>query len=178
MPGRIRSPMRRSSTLTSFPGTESDATISPDGRFVAFLADRDGKFEVFLTQIETGTPTPLGDGSDPWGGVGRRTLTFTADGSELAITSGPTRLVPLIGGAPRPFLGKTDRDVSWSRDNRRVVYMTMTDGDPITVADRDGGNPTLIYQSELSLGSTIMRQYGLPMDSGSTSSTAPRTPTG
>ena len=80
--------------------------------------------------------------------VGRRNLTFTADGSELAITSGQTRLVPLIGGAPRPFLGKSDRDVSWSRDNRRVVYMTNTDGDPITVADRDGANPTQIYQSE------------------------------
>ena len=56
--------------LTSFPGTESDAAISPDGRFVAFLADRDGKFEVFLTQIETGTPTPLtqgnGDGVSAW----------------------------------------------------------------------------------------------------------------
>ena len=77
--------------LTSFPGTESDAAISPDGRFVAFLADRDGKFEVFLTQIETGTPTPLthgnGDAVSLWR-VGRRSLTFTADGSELAITSG------------------------------------------------------------------------------------------
>ena len=82
--------MRRSSTLTSFPGNESDATISPDGRFVAFLADRDGKFEVFLTQIETGTPTPLMQGNceRPWWRGGRRTLTFTADGSELAITSG------------------------------------------------------------------------------------------
>ena len=112
---------------------------------MAFLADRDGKFEVFLTQIESGTPTPLthgnGDAAPLWR-VGRRTLTFTADGSELAIMSGQTRLVPLIGGAPRLFLGKTDRDVSWSRDNRRVVYMTNTDGDPITVADRDGGNPT------------------------------------
>ena len=160
-------------TLTSFPGTESDATISPDGRFVAFLADRNGKFEVFLTQIEPGTPTPLGDAA-PLGRGGRRTLTFTADGSELAITSGPTRLVQLIGGAPRPFLGKTDRDVSWSRDNRRVVYMTMTDGDPITVADRDGGNPTLIYQSEPRLG---LHNHA-PVWSGSTSSTAPRTPTG
>ena len=53
-------------SLTSFPGTESDAAISSDGRFVAFLADRDGKFEVFLTQIESGTSTPLthGNGGD------------------------------------------------------------------------------------------------------------------
>ena len=63
----------------------------------------------------------------------------------------PTRLVPLIGGAPRPFLGKGDSDVSWSRDGSRMVYMTNADGDPITVADRDGANPTQIYQSEIGL---------------------------
>ena len=139
--------------LTSFPGTESDAAISPDGRFVAFLADRDGKFEVFLTQIETGTPTPLTerDASRLVVEVGGRTLTFTADSSELAVSGSPTRLVPLIGGAPRPFLGKGDSDVSWSRDGSRMVYMTNTDGDPITVADRHGANPTQIYQSETGL---------------------------
>ena len=134
--------------LTSFPGTESDATISPDGRFVAFVADRDGKFEVFLTQIETGTPTPLtqwnGDGSG-WRS-GQRALTFTWDSSELAVAGSPiTRLVPLIGGAPQPFLGKGDSMVSWSRDGSRMVYMTYADGDPITVADRHGANPTRIY---------------------------------
>ena len=62
--------------------------------------------------------------------------------------SGLTRLVPLIGGAPRPFLVKDDSDVSWSRDGSRVVYMTNTNGDPITVADRHGANPTRIYESE------------------------------
>ncbi len=96
--------MRRSSTLTSFPGTESDAAISPDGRFVAFLADRDGKFEAFLTQIESGTTTRsrkgTADGDSPRGGSGRRSLTFTADSAELAIRLDSTRLVPLIGGAP------------------------------------------------------------------------------
>ena len=138
--------------LTSFPGTESDAAISPDGRFVAFLADRDGKFEVFLTQIETGTTTSLTKGNGGtvtpswrWGG---RSLTFTADSAELAVPGSRTRLVPLIGGVPRPFLDIEDGQVSWSRDGSRVVYMNNKGGDPITVADRDGGNPTPIYHSE------------------------------
>jgi serine/threonine protein kinase/Tol biopolymer transport system component len=136
--------------LTSFPGTESDAAISPDGRFVAFLADRNGDFEVFLTQVETGTPTPLtkvhGQSRWRWGG---RSLTFKADASELALSgSGQLSLMPLIGGAPQPFLGKSDREVSWSGDGGRMVYMTQDDGDPITVADRHGANPTRIYRSE------------------------------
>ena len=99
-------------TLTSFPGTESDAAISPDGRFVAFLADRDGKFEVFLTQIETGTPTPLTKGT-------ATCVRVEVGGAQPHLHRGrlragglgwPTRLVPLIGGAPRPFLGKADSD--------------------------------------------------------------------
>ena len=169
-------------TLTNFPGTESDAAISPDGRFVAFLADRDGKFEVFLTQSETGTPTPLtkgnGDGG-PWGGwPAGRTLTFKADGSELALSTSsrtPSRLVPLIGGAPRPFLGKGDSQLSWSRDGSRVVYMTM----PTAIRSRSRTAMVRIRlgSTKVNRGSTIMRQSGLPMDSGSTSSTASRTPT-
>ena len=127
--------------LTSFPGTESDAAISPDGRFVAFLADRDGKFEVFLTQIETGTPTPLtqgnGDGASPLVEMREAHPHLHRGLLRAGGQSGPpTRLVPLIGSAPRPFLGKSDRHVSWSRDGSRMVYMTNADGDPITVADR------------------------------------------
>jgi len=77
--------------------------------------------------------------------VGGRSLAFTADSAELAMG---TRLVPLIGGAPRRILGEKDNMVSWSRDGSRMVYMNSADGDPITVADRHGANPTRIYQSE------------------------------
>src|SRR5262249_10503989 len=41
----------RFTQLTDFAGDKLDAAISPDGRFVAFLADRDGPFDVFLTQV-------------------------------------------------------------------------------------------------------------------------------
>ncbi len=40
--------------LTDFPGTEGDAAISRDGKFVAFLSDRDGPFDVWVGQIGTG----------------------------------------------------------------------------------------------------------------------------
>ena len=143
--------------LTSFPGTESDAAISPDGRFVAFLADRDGKFEVFLTQIETGTPTPLAKGNGDaalWrGGSGGAASPSQRTAPSWRLRA---RTTDAAGAADRrraaavSWQGATAQ-VSWSRDGSRMVYMTNTDGDPITVADRHGANPTQIYQSEIGL---------------------------
>ena len=46
-------------TITDFPGTETHASISPDGRFVAFLSDRDGPMHVWLTQVGSGRFTDL-----------------------------------------------------------------------------------------------------------------------
>ena len=40
--------------LTDFPGFEEDAAISPDGKFVAFLSDRDGPYDIWLGQVATG----------------------------------------------------------------------------------------------------------------------------
>ena len=40
--------------ITDFEGSELDASISSDGHFVSFLADRDGAFDVWLSQIGSG----------------------------------------------------------------------------------------------------------------------------
>ena len=40
--------------LTDFEGSETGAAISPDGRWVAFVADRDGPFDIWLTQVGSG----------------------------------------------------------------------------------------------------------------------------
>lgn len=44
----------RFTPLTDFPGTEGDAAISRDGKFVTFLSDRDGPFDVWVGQIGYG----------------------------------------------------------------------------------------------------------------------------
>ena len=42
------------SRITNWEGTEEHAEISPDGRFVAFLADRAGQLDVWMSQVGTG----------------------------------------------------------------------------------------------------------------------------
>ena len=44
----------RVESVTDFDGRESAAAISPDGRFAAFLSDRDGRMDVWMTPIGSG----------------------------------------------------------------------------------------------------------------------------
>ena len=60
------------SRVTNWAGTEEQAEISPDGRFVAFVADRVGQFDVWVSQLGTGdfnnlTPdiAPMIDAREP-----------------------------------------------------------------------------------------------------------------
>ena len=46
----------RTERVSDFEGDETDASISPDGKFMAFLADRSGQFDVWLSQIGSGEP--------------------------------------------------------------------------------------------------------------------------
>ena len=48
--------------------------------------------------------------------------------------------MPLMGGAPRAFLGDRVVNIAWSPDGTRLAYHTRDAGDPLFVADRDGAN--------------------------------------
>ncbi len=52
-PPTIENPLAtaRFSRLTDWTGTESHAAISSDGRFVAFLADREGQFDLWVSPV-------------------------------------------------------------------------------------------------------------------------------
>ena len=54
------------SRVTNWAGTEEQAEISPDGRFVAFLADRLGQFDVWVSQLGTGIFDNLTPDIPPW----------------------------------------------------------------------------------------------------------------
>ncbi len=145
------------SRFTDWEGTESDAAISPDGRFVTFIADREGKYDIWLSQVGTGRFLNLTKDMPPLDSPNRliRALGFSGDGSEIwfnppesrgqrptrgAPQTEPKLLMPLIGGPPRPFLGEGAEAPSWSADGTRIVFFTNGGGDPLSIADRTGAD--------------------------------------
>jgi Tol biopolymer transport system component len=135
------------SRVTDFESVE--AAISPDGRFVAFISDHDGPFDVWVTQVGTGRLINLTQGkAGPLPGP-LRSVGFSGDGSEIWIGGGDVgmrlRLMPLTGGTPRNFLGEEAANLAWSPDGERIVYHTFGNGDPMFVADRTGANARRIF---------------------------------
>jgi Tol biopolymer transport system component len=144
----------RFQTLTDFEGVEQAAAVSRDGQFLAFLSDRDGQTDVWVTQVGSGQFHNLTRGSarelvNP----SVRTLGFSPDGSLVTFwvrkQGGPSGGdisvwgVPMLGGQPRPYLeGVAEFD--WSRDGSRLTYHTPGPGDPLFVSNggrRSEGKP-------------------------------------
>ena len=144
----------RFQTVTDFDGVEQAAAVSRDGHFVAFLSDRDGPTDVWVTQVDSGQFHNLTRGSarelvNP----SVRTLGFSPDGSLVTFwvrkqdssSGGDISIwaVPTLGGQPQPYLeGAAEFD--WTHDGSRLVYHTPGPGDPLFVSDgsrRSEGRP-------------------------------------
>jgi Tol biopolymer transport system component len=133
----------RIEAVTEFDGLEQAAAISRDGRVAAFLSDRGGRIDVWVTQLGSGQFRNLTAGSAPeLINASVRTLGFTPDGESVTYwvrrssdTGGPDigiRSVPIVGGGSSPYLpGAAEFD--WTRDGSRLVYHTAAPGDPMFV---------------------------------------------
>jgi Tol biopolymer transport system component len=141
-----RSPISnaRFQTVTDFDGAEQDAAVSRDGHFIAFLSDRDGQMDVWVTQIGAGQFHNLTRGSAPeLVNPSVRTLGFSPDGSLVTFWTRKRNgssddisiwAVPTLGGQARPYLeGVAEFD--WSHDGSRLAYHTPGPGDPLFVTD-------------------------------------------
>ena len=136
------------SRVTNWGGTEEQAEISPDGRYVTFLADRLGQFDIWVSQLGTGSFDNLTSDIPALETPGNllRSLGFSGDGSEIWLNPRGNPglekvLVPLRGGVPRPFLDGGHSTPAWSPDNAHLVYIGSSEpGDPLSLADRTGAN--------------------------------------
>ncbi|HEY2907994.1 MAG TPA: hypothetical protein VGJ29_18960 [Vicinamibacterales bacterium] len=133
----------RFQNVTDFAGAEQAAAISRDGKFVAFLSDRDGTMDVWVTQVDAGQSYNLTHGR--FHGLGNPSLRMLGFSPDATLVTFWTRgvngsdprdisvwAVPTLGGQPKPYLeGAAEFD--WSRDGTRLVYHTPGPGDPTFV---------------------------------------------
>lgn len=139
----------RFTRLTDFEGTELDTAISRDGKLVAFLSDRDGPFDVWVGQIGSTEYVNLTKGKVPellheeMPSVG-----FTPDGANVWVRDpkpDQVSLFPTLAGQPRGITAGISP--TWSPDAKRMVWARAdpTHGEPILLAEANGGNPKQIY---------------------------------
>jgi serine/threonine protein kinase/Tol biopolymer transport system component len=137
--------------LLDFPGTERAAAISRDGKFVAFLGDRDGHVDVWASEVGSGDYRNLTNGN-----AGElvnpeiRSLGFSVDSSFVTVwarradgsRAGDVNIfvVPTAGGPLEPYL-RDAAEFDWSRDGKRLVYHTTAPGDPYFLREsEEAGN--------------------------------------
>jgi eukaryotic-like serine/threonine-protein kinase len=136
--GGTRSPLPLEGTLRLRPvtfdgGRHRAPSLSPAGDLVAYSSDRDGSFDVFVQQLDSGRvlrlTTEPGDELDP---------AFSPDGQSLAYTNGEqVSVVPSLGGAPH-VVAWGGIEPAWSPDG---THIALRSGGAIVVVPREGGAP-------------------------------------
>jgi serine/threonine protein kinase/Tol biopolymer transport system component len=146
--------------LTSGPAVEFGPAISPDGKWVAYVSDARGPFDVWVKFLAGGDPINLTAATnlDVTNVSGISGLDISPDGTRIAVmarirgTSAPldTWEIPApLPGVPRKLLA--DRlGMRWSLDGRQIAFIRAggSAGDALYVADADGTNPREIAQAQ------------------------------
>jgi eukaryotic-like serine/threonine-protein kinase len=107
-------------------GNIHSTTISPDGKWLAYVKDDNGGHGIWVRQLATGSTAQVLQGT-PGEILG---LSFSLDGNYLyyvkydeAAGLGTLFQVPSLGGVPRTIIVDVDSPISFSPDGKRVVFV-------------------------------------------------------
>jgi Tol biopolymer transport system component len=114
--GTRSAPTLRSRPLTSLPGSESSASLSPDGNFVVFSWSNNGPTDLYIKAVDSESMRRLTETSSP-----EFSPAWSPDGREIAFVRGGAGvfLISALGGAERK-IADTGNRVGWSADSRSV----------------------------------------------------------
>src|ERR1700730_7800225 len=116
------------STVTNFPGIQAQPALSPDGRSVAFVSNRDGQFNIYVGLISGGRLVQVTN--DPNLKV---RPAWSTDGTTIVYgrvnQSGIWDIweVAALGGTPRRLILNAT-DPTWSPDGHSLAYENAADG--------------------------------------------------
>jgi eukaryotic-like serine/threonine-protein kinase len=129
--------------------------ISPDGRYLAYVSRKNGKFSLWVRQISVANPVLI----VPPGPDRITDAAFTPDGSYLDYVQGssdqvspPIRRVPILGGTPRVIVQGSSANVTYSPDGQQMAYVLddLSSGDSrIFIANVDGSSPRLLSSRKI-----------------------------
>ncbi len=110
-------------------GNIHSATISADGKWVAYVADEKGSHGIWIRQLATGSTAQVELGSP--GEI--EGLNFSLDGNYLyfvkqdeSVGVGSLFQAPSLGGAPRQVIADVDSPISFSPNGKRFVFVRQS----------------------------------------------------
>src|SRR6202034_2514018 len=125
-------------------GNIHSATISADGKWVAYVADEKGSHGIWIRQLATGSTAQVELGSP--GEI--EGLNFSLDGNYLYFVKRDESIgvdtlfqAPSLGGAPRQVIVDVDSPISFSPDGKRFVFVRQVSKaktSKLIVANADG----------------------------------------
>jgi serine/threonine protein kinase/Tol biopolymer transport system component len=133
-------------------GEVHGVAISPDGKWLAYVADDKGEHGIFVRQLGTGSEAVVVHGEE--GEVNG--LTFSPDGNYLYFSRltpgtglGTLSMVPSIGGTPHPIIVDVDSPISFSPDGKQFVFVRQAPAKSnllIANADGSGERPLAVLE--------------------------------
>ena len=159
---RSHSPAMHFRAVTNFGGVQAQPALSPDGRSVAFVSNRDGDYNIYVGLVSgEGNLVQVTDGNHA-----KARPCWSPDGTTIAYA----RLndwgrwdiwqVPALGGTPRRLIPNA-ADPAWSRDGELLAYANLATG-TIWVSDSEGQNARQLTP----VGPTGYGPAGLPTGYG------------
>lgn len=139
-PAPVEQPIFRPLTYS---GHDYSPAASPNGRFIAFTSDRDGRPRIWLKQLSNGEERPLTEGPDDYPRVspvgGLILFTRSEDGHSSLYRVG------ILGGEARKVVDDAVEG-DWSPDGKQIAFLRWKteNGNLISaigIAGADGSNP-------------------------------------
>jgi serine/threonine protein kinase len=160
MAGRSVREASAGAVLTVMPLTASgnviSATVSPDGRHIAYVESEQGRQSLWIQQVAGGQSLRL----IPDQNVAYWSHAFTPDGNDIVYglksnddPEGALYSISMLGGSPKRLVGNIDSAPTYSPDGRRMAYLRLRhpslDQTSLMVAGADGSNPTALMSVRL-----------------------------
>ena len=132
---------------TPFPSSirpDLDPAFSPDGHKLAFVSERSGTREVWVSNADGSNPSQLTSLGGPFAGR----PSWSPDGQHLAFHAAGIQVMPAQGGPPRRVCDDGETP-TWSADGKSIYFIRVRGTFTLWKVPAGGGTPEQVLPGEV-----------------------------